>query len=137
MINTLDPNQITQARAETTNYKKVMTQDFDVPVDKFFGTMAISRSELDLFFGNNPGATGVRIYLSKKTPDPLLSDDYQLIFVPCEQVTDSNGTYYRDKLAFEIAPGEPGAPGGPGKIIMAACRIPPGCPFGGEMNPNP
>jgi hypothetical protein len=128
MINNLDPAGTAQARAEIANYKKVMTEDFDVPEDKFFGTLAISRSELDLFFGANPGATSVRIYLSKQTPDPLLKD-YGLSFVPCMELTDSNGTYYQDRL--EIAPGEPG------KIIMAACRIPPGCTFGGELNPNP
>ena len=128
MINNLDPTGTAQARAEIANYKKVMTEDFDVPVDKFFGTIAISKSELDSFMADNPGLTGVRIYLSKKTNDPLL-EDYGLSFVPCMEMTDSNGTYYQDRM--EIAPGEPG------KIIMAACRIPPGCPFGGEMNPNP
>ena len=128
MIHTLDPAITAQAAAEIANYKKVMTQDFGVPADKFFGTMAISKSELDSFFADNPGATSVRIYFSKKTPDPLLSD-YELTFVPCMEITDSNGTYYQDRL--EIAPGEPS------KIIMAACRIPPGCTFGGALNPNP
>jgi hypothetical protein len=128
MIHSLTPTQIAQATAEIANYKKVMTEDFDVPENVFFGTLAISRSELDLFFGANPGATSVRIYFSKKTEDPSVKD-YELSLVPCMEVTDSNGTYYQDRL--EIAPGEPG------KIIMAACRIPPGCTFGGALNPNP
>lgn len=129
MIHSLTPTQIDQARAEIANYKKVMTEDFDVPENVFFGTLAISRSELDLFFGANPGATSVRIYFSKKTDDPLVKD-YELCLVPCMEITDSNGTWYQDRLE-EVAPGEPG------KIIMAACRIPPGCTFGGALNPNP
>ena len=126
MIHSLTPEQIAQSKLEIANYKQVMTQ-FGVPASRFFGTLAISRRELDLFFGGNPGITGMRIYLSKKTNDPSL-DDYGLSFVPCLELEDSyDNVYYQDRL--EIAPGEPG------KIIMGACRIPPGCPFGGEMNP--
>jgi len=128
MIHPLDPALTAQATAEIANYKRVLTEDFDVPENVFFGTLAISKSELDSFFAANPGATSVRIYFSKKTDDPLVKD-YELCLVPCMEVTDSNGTYYQDRL--EIAPGELS------KIIMAACRIPPGCTFGGALNPNP
>ena len=121
----LTPPAQAQLRAENDNYKAVMT-GFGVDPTKLFGTLAISTSELFSFMAVNPGITGVRIYISKKTADPG-ADDYQLVFVPCMEVTDASGTWYDDVLVIP--------PGVPSKVKKSVCKKPPGCPFGAKFNP--
>lgn len=116
-------------KEQVENYRKVMQEDFKVKEEVFFNTIPININHLISFISNNGlDLAAVRIYMAKKTSDPLL-DDYELIFVPCVAFMDENGSvlYYRDKLGMqseEIS-----------NIITVQCRRPPGCQLGALLLP--
>ncbi|MBL0741982.1 hypothetical protein [Chryseolinea lacunae] len=127
--NNQTPMQTNPLKEQVENYRKVMQEDFNVKEEVFFNTIPIKINHLISFVSNNGmDLAGVRIYMAKKTPDPLL-DDYELIFVPCNAFRDEDGNvlYYRDKLgtqAEEIS-----------NIITVQCRRPPGCQLGALLLP--
>lgn len=115
------PVDTVDLKRKVSNYKKVLIDDFEIPENVFFNTIPINANHIRSFITDNGSdLAGVRIYFAKRTNDPA-KDDYQLIFVPCKEVSDgSGGTYYEDTLGTEINK----------SIISVECRTPPGCQKG-------
>src|SRR6478609_6020319 len=64
-------------RQHVANYHKVMTQDFNVPKERFFNAIPLNVNHLKSFIeSNGPAIKACRIYITKSTTDPTV-DDYE------------------------------------------------------------
>lgn len=111
---------IEDKRAQVANYRTVMTDNFRVPVDRFFNAIPVNVDHLRSFIDKNGGSDfkACRIYITKDSADPT-GTDYELLFVPCEPVNDPQGqlAFFRDNLGELTA----------SHTFSAKCKRPPGC----------
>jgi len=124
------PLNVPNLKTQVTHYTSVLKGTFKIPDNVFFNNIPININHISTFIERNGSKlAGVRIYFAKKTNDPSL-DDYELIFVPCSEVTDDSGEvlYYKDMLDPELETTDC-------YVITTECRKPPGCSAGAVLNP--
>lgn len=112
-------------KLQVANYKKIMTEIFQVPEESYFNAIPINVNHLKAFIAKNENngtlLEACRVYLVKDTTDPT-GQDYELLFVPCipKLTVDNKLNYYEDNLGTTDK----------SYTFSAKCRRPPGCKEG-------
>lgn len=115
-----EPVTLDELKERVSNYKAVMTRDFNVPDDKILTMVPINAKHLSEFIATNKGLSGARVYLTKKTSNKQV-DDFEVLFVPCklkEEETSPENSYFEDMLGEDCS------------VVSVMCRRPPGCEKG-------